>query len=628
MNARKNAIFFLILFLGGILLAFPLLADDSRRYEFEKLNITAEVLVDGSILVTEERTVDFQEGEFHGLYQWIKTERGLVIDEIVVEEKGQPYEFNPGSTYGPAGTYLAQKEADQIYIDWSFDATAPQLRTFVLKYRVLNAVKLYSDVAELYYQFIGDEWEKPVQQVSVNLLLPAGAQKSEIRAWGHGPLHGEVQIENSQHVNWQINPLPEKTFLEGRVTFPPQLVAEMRTMREHRERLPEILAEESAWAEQANRQRRAGIINIIGALLLLLGVVIYTVSLHIRYGREYRPEFVGDYFRELPVNFSPALAGYLWRFGKTETADLMAVILDLARRGYMRIEEYATEEGLIFKKKGKGYYLIKNVEKCKEAKEQIKPSEEFILNFLFVHVSRIDRVSFTEIEDYTKRDPQYFYHSFWEQWVALVKKEADEQNFFDKDAVAKGWQMTGLGALVLVVVAVLSYFSKFMIVMVAAIVGIVILVLSAVFIRRRSRVAVEDYSKLKAFRRFLLDFSNMDKSDIPELIIWEHFLVYAVSLGIADKVMEQLNLVFPNLEDDHYRFGQNWYYYGAGSQMLQADSGLSSGFSGLFASFNGFSTQIENAVKTVQNASSGQGGGGGFSGGGGGGFGGGGGGVR
>lgn len=625
MNARKIAIFFLIV-LGGILLGFPLLAEDSRSYEFENLDITAKVLVDGSMLVTEERTVNFQEGEFHGLYQWIKTERGLVIDEVVVEEKGQPYEFNPGSTYGPTGTYLVKKEADQIYIDWSFDATAPQRRTFVLKYRVFNAVKLYSDVAELYYQFIGDEWEKPVQQVSVDLFLPAGAQKSEIRAWGHGPLHGEVQIVNSQNVKWQIAPLPEKTFLEGRVTFPPQLVADMSTIREDRERLPEILAEESAWAEQANRQRKTGIVNIIGALLLTLGVIIYTVSLHIRYGREYKPEFVGDYYRELPVGFPPALVGYLWRFGKTEAADLMATILDLARRGYMRIEEYATEEGLIFKRKGKGYSLIKNVEKCKGAKELLKPSEEFLLNFLFVHVSRIDRVSFTEIEDYTKRDSQYFYHSFWEQWVALVKKEAEELNFFDQDAVAKGWQMTGLGALALVVVAVLSFFSKFMIIMVAAIVGTVILVLSAAFIRRRSRTAVEDYSKLKAFRRFLMDFSNMDKSDIPELAIWEHFLVYAVPLGIADKVMEQLNLVFPNMEDDHYRFGQNWYYYGAGSQLIQAESDLSSGFSGLLASFHGVSTEIENAVKTVQNASSGQGGGGGFSGGGG--FGGGGGGVR
>lgn len=628
---NRKAVFLLFIIMAGILLAFPLWADDSRKYEFEKLNITAEVLADGTMLVTEERTVNFQKGEFHGFYQWIKTERGMEIDEVVVEEKGQPYAFNPGTTYGPAGTYLVKREPEQTYIDWSFDVTAPEQRTFILKYRVSNAIKLYIDVAELYYQFIGDQWEEPVEQVSVNVFLPAGAHKSEIRAWGHGPLHGEVQIVNSQNINWQIAPLPENNFLEGRVTFPPQLVAEMKSNRENKERLPEILTEENAWAEQANKQRKVGIVNVVGAIMLLLGVIIYAVCLQLRYGREYKPEFTGDYYRELPVDFSPALAGYLWRFGQTEAADLMATILDLARRGFMQIEEYTTEKGLIFKKKRKGYVLVKNEEKCKEAQDLLQSYEEFLLEFLFERVSAgVNRVSFEDIEDYTKKDPQNFYHSFWEKWLAIVKKAADEMGFFDQEASTKCWLMTGLGALVLAVLAVLSFFTHFMFVMIAAIVGIVLLVIAAFFIRRRSRTAVEDYARLKAFRRFLKDFSNMDKSEIPELVLWEHFLVYAVPLEIADKVMQQLNLFFPNLEDqqNHYRFGQGWYYFGTGSQLMQGESDLSGGLNGLLDSFQGFSTQIANAVQTVQNASSGQGSGGGFSGGGGGGFGGGGGGAR
>jgi uncharacterized membrane protein len=219
---------FIFLILCGLLMALPLFAEDARVYNFEKLIIDAEIQPDGSMLVREERTVNFREGQFNGLYQWIKTKNELsigelLIEDIQVEEKGQPYVFNPGSTYGPPGTYFIKKEPGQVYIDWSFKA-ARERRTFVLKYKVLNAVGVFPDVAELYYQFVGAEWEKPVEQVIVNLTLPAGAQPGEVRAWGHGPLHGNVQIKNSQKISWEIQPLPEKTFLEGRVTFPSQLI--------------------------------------------------------------------------------------------------------------------------------------------------------------------------------------------------------------------------------------------------------------------------------------------------------------------------------------------------------------------------------------------------------------------
>lgn len=623
MRMRRACLLFLII-LCGLMMAVPLMADDTRVYEFTDLNITAEVLPDGSMLVSEERTVSFQKGKFSGLYQWIKTDQGIAIEGIVVEENGRPYQFNPGSTYGPAGTYYLKREPDRLYIDWSFEAYGPATRTFVLKYKVLNAVKAYSDVAELYYQFVGDEWEKPVQKVLVSLRLPAGAQKEEIRAWGHGPLHGDVQIENAQQVTWNIAPLPGRTFLEGRVAFPPQLVPEIKTVRQEKERLPQILEEETVWAKQANQQRVGGILAVIFAVLLFSGVVAYAVYLHWLYGREFQPDFTGDYYRDLPVSFPPALAGNLWRFGKVETTDLMATILDLARRGLIKIEEYDTEEGLIFKKKGKGYTLIKNGPNYLKEKEKLKAYEDLVMNFLFGQVSRIERVSFAEIEAFTKREPEYFYHQFWEKWVASVKKEADQLGFFDQEASLANWKMTGIGIGILFLIMLIAIKIKSTVILVTSAASIMVLIISAIFVRRRSRSAVEDYAKLKAFRRFLNDFSNMDKREIPGLILWEHFLVYAVPLGMADKVMEQLQLVFPNLEEDNYRFGQHWYYYGTGGHS----GGMTGGISGLLSGFDSFGGQIQNAIKTVQNASSGQGSGGGFSGGGGGGAGGGGGGVR
>lgn len=67
-------------------------------------------------------------------------------------------------------------------------------------------------------------------------------------------------------------------------------------------------------------------------------------------------------------------------------------------------------------------------------------------------------------------------------------------------------------------------------------------------IRKRTRYGVEQTAKWKAFKRFLLHFSNMDKAEIPSIAIWEHYLVYAISLGVAKEVIEQLPQVFSEAE--------------------------------------------------------------------------------
>ncbi len=57
----------------------------------------------------------------------------------------------------------------------------------------------------------------------------------------------------------------------------------------------------------------------------------------------------------------------------------------------------------------------------------------------------------------------------------------------------------------------------------------------------------------KLFANFLQDFSAMDQHQIPSLVIWEQFLVYAIPLGVAKEVIKQLQIVFPNMEQDGYR---------------------------------------------------------------------------
>lgn len=50
-----------------------------------------------------------------------------------------------------------------------------------------------------------------------------------------------------------------------------------------------------------------------------------------------------------------------------------------------------------------------------------------------------------------------------------------------------------------------------------------------------------DYEKWQAFKKFLLDFSMINTRNIQEVYLWEFYLAYATSLGIAEQVLNTSN---------------------------------------------------------------------------------------
>ena len=108
---------------------------------------------------------------------------------------------------------------------------------------------------------------------------------------------------------------------------------------------------------------------------------------------------------------------------------------------------------------------------------------------------------------------------------------------------------------------------------------------------------VDEYAKWKGLKKYMEDFSMLDKREIPEIVIWEKFLVYATVFGIADKVLKQLKTVYPNINE---QLDINTYGY----MYLMMNTNFS----------NSFSSAITNSMSSAY--SSATGGGGGFSGGG------------
>ena len=61
-----------------------------------------------------------------------------------------------------------------------------------------------------------------------------------------------------------------------------------------------------------------------------------------------------------------------------------------------------------------------------------------------------------------------------------------------------------------------------------------------------SNELVNEYHNLNGLKNFLLDYSNMEEKMHIEVNIWENYLIFANLLGIADKVKQQFNKIYPS----------------------------------------------------------------------------------
>ena len=64
---------------------------------------------------------------------------------------------------------------------------------------------------------------------------------------------------------------------------------------------------------------------------------------------------------------------------------------------------------------------------------------------------------------------------------------------------------------------------------------------------------------LLGFKKYLLDFSLIGERGVSEAVIWQDYLTFAALLGIADKVMEQLKKLYPDVSVYQQR-AQTAYY--------------------------------------------------------------------
>lgn len=598
----KIVLLFSLLFMFLITFHLPVSAD--RSFTIPKYENYVQIQPDGTAIIAENVRYDF-DGAFNGATMDIDTAGLPPITDLRVAVDGQPFiESNSEKN----GTFKADYIGDTLKIR-VYSPTDTATKDFTYTYTLKNAIINYNDTAEFNRKLVGKNWEKTLDRVAITITLPEATQNGELQAWAHGPLDGNVSLQNNKIVKLTADNVKAGQFVEAHVIFPNNIVPLNQNIQAINKKAT-IQAQEAKLANQANFKRTLAKTVFYGGSLLILLIILVTITItYVKYTKSKVVVFKDKYFHDIPTDMSPAVMNKLI-FMQTGANDIVATIMDLVRKRQLTIEELPHPSG----NKKKATYTITKL----PVPSPIKPlsHETRLVTWLIDKIGDGEKVTLKEINAYAKKNTTAFRTAFT-SWKNSVHEEAKKYDYFDTTASSKAtkWLVSTLIASILIGIGIIifsifaSTFSLF-----ACIVSFIAFVILLVFwitqFPIKNQEGAEEFAKWYAFKRYIKDVGNMDIADVGSIAIWDHYLSYSISLGLTKEVLKAASIHFsPEQVQQHSSL--LYYYYGGAMLGSVNNANMDTAFAESFQ--NSFQSSFSGAL--ASSASSGSGSGGGFSGG-------------
>ena len=567
-----------------------------------------------------------------------------------VNNKETIYKQVSSASNGDYGVY--ELDTDDYGADFKIYCPDSERKVICIEYTITDAVVIHNDIAELYWNVLGDYFEEDINDFKVLVHLPG--EDNDVRVWTHGPLTGRNEIIDSKTLYFEDNNVDNYTPETIRVMFNKDLVpyGSKKSNVDGKENIlkyEEIMADEAnserekAKLEQVNKasqavidleklprmyyyntalelvnglddtnelkqefldriektkgevneewkkelrysleslienkylflneqrledfkeeieegfdketkeqylviyeqlknileEKRANQRKIFTNLVVLsnLTLGIFAIYKLIKILKE-KNKFKGRYYRDFPSEDNPNVLEYLMK-RKSTNVGFSATILNLINKKVISYEKNPKDKDITL-------VLVNEIYKATEA-------ESVVINILFKVVGKDKKCSIEALKNYGKKAST----ANWlikkiNQFKDATKKEANSRQYFKKDTTIilyKTFVLINYIFSLFMSIGVFLGLQGYGFQITVYILGVTLL--NAIYLiigikdKNRTLEGKEQYSKWLAHKRFLKDFSNFEEKDLPEIALWEKYLVTATVLGCADKVEKTMKM--------------------------------------------------------------------------------------
>lgn len=454
-------------------------------------------------------------------------------------------------------------------------------KLFYIEYIVRNMAIKHNDVGEVGYN-IFTSLNEPVSNLNVRFIIPGN--KNIIKVWNHGPLIGYNKIDSINMVSCHLDYLYAYEKIDMRVVFDSSVLVNSKKI-DNNNILDNIIEDETKKADEANKEREDALkkleelykkieeaiivfkndrtqknkdyvlslideINgsdkyeyyynevnsilsyeeekalyvkkIISCILSCAGIIYLGYGIYLiykfyqKYDKEYKANFNNKYYRDFPFEYGPEYVEYLIN-NKITNVSFSASILNLIYK-----------KNIVYEEISKKNYKLKLV-----SRENLSNPEIKLVACVF---NKFDEITLKQL----KNSAKVFYERFIENyndWQNSALDAAKKKNFFENN------KKTGyiIYSLMFLIFWILSSFLNPLLLFFISLFGFssFIYYLKA---SKRSKEGNEYYYKWIGLKSFMKDFGRMDEKELPEIVLWEKYLVYATVFGIADKLSKTMEI--------------------------------------------------------------------------------------
>jgi uncharacterized protein (TIGR04222 family) len=473
------------------LLAGPAGAALAKDWRIDNLDVVLDVQENGDVIVDENVTFNF-EGNYHFVARDIPTKNtGGITDIEVRDANGVVLPKGDGP-----GTFNTFKEGDTLYIQMNFDLTDTSA-TWTIHYRARTVVMFFDEGDELRWYVFDASTPVPIGAVKTTVKLPGSvpsAQMTQAVQAGYG-VQTSVDSPGPSTMVFQAANIPPYTNFWIVTGFPKGVV-------------------KYAWTAQ---RLAAFIIPKIGFLLpiaFFLGMLL----IWRRRGRDEPATVYAKYVSEPPSDLPPGLAGALID-EKVDTKEVIATIVDLARRGYLDITD--TD------KNGPARKTVTIFTRRKPL-DDLQGFERKVAESLF-DSKHPDQVTTAELKNH--------FYTHIEPIVNQVYTDVTGHRLFHSNPRKARQRWVGYGILVAVVLGALTVIMALAGLtgwgwfMLGSIVSVIIVLVFAPHMPQRTPAGAQEQRKWEAFRNYLRDLTRFqDMASAKES--FERYLPYAIAFGV------------------------------------------------------------------------------------------------
>lgn len=495
----------------------------TRSFYWDRFDVDITIHRDGSFDVVETQTIVFIGGPFRFGFRGIDGRLTEGITDIAVADDAGDYTAGFDET---PRTFTVAREGQETVIRWYFEPLADETRTFVLRYRVLGGLRYYEKGDQLWWKAVYADRPYPVNASTVTVRVPAPATIQNVDTYFTPADIAQLDPQTVRFVATERIP-PQQEF-EIRVEFTPGVVAGTA---------PAWQAAEDARAAQREAQaefdrRWRPLINVVVGSLALMLIILAPAGLYLLWylrGRDAPATFVAEYLPEPPSAMPPGLVGTLMD-ERADMEDILATLIDLARRGYIRIEEQVKTGAFGLSSRDFVYTLLK------EPDESLREYERLLLKYLF-----------NDKKERKLSDLRQKFYIHLPQIQNALYQEVEEAGLFERnpEQVRNRWSLYGV--LVLILAFVFSFGAIALLVQYSNLVLLIPcgpalfvggLLFLARFMPRRTAAGAEEYARWRAFRTYL---RRMEKySDLARAgELFERYLPYAIAFGLERDYLRQ-----------------------------------------------------------------------------------------